>query len=64
MIHKHCLILSIQGNWPLIGEIGSLLWEAVTAIKMLRLSQYLQSNSFQKTVVQLFVYVWMCIVGV
>ena len=49
----HQLILSIQGNWPLIGEIGSLLWKGVPVRKMLRLSQYLQSNSFQQ---QLFNY--------
>ena len=53
------LFLSIQGNWPLIGEIGSLLWEAVAYYQNALLT-YLNTSNQILFKVLLFNYLCLC----
>ena len=55
----HQLILSIQGNWPLIGEIGSLLWEVVACYQN-ALPTYLNTSNQILFKVLLFNYLYIC----
>ena len=53
------IFLSIQGNWPLIGEIGSLLWEAVAYYQNALLT-YLNTSNQILFKVLLFNYLCLC----
>ena len=53
------IFLSIQGNWPLIGEIGSLLWEAVAYYQNALLT-YLNTSNQILFKVLLFYYLYVC----
>ena len=53
------IFLSIQGNWPLIGEIGSLLWEALACYQN-ALPTYINTSNQILFKVLLFNYLYIC----
>ena len=57
--HSSKLFLSIQGNWPLIGEIGSLLWEALACYQN-ALPTYINTSNQILFKVLLFNYLYIC----